>query len=114
VALDPGRNALVVGPAEAIIRDRFNVDQVGFVDGTSPQQPFQCRVQIRSHAASVAAEVLPQPDGTLQVQVHAPLRAISPGQSAVFYADDDQQVLGGGRIMRPVVQSVGVGEERAA
>jgi tRNA-specific 2-thiouridylase len=101
VALDPGRNALVVGPAEAIINDSFRVDQAGFVDGAAPSTGFGCRVQIRAHSVSAPAQVTPQPDGTLHVQMHEPLRAISPGQSAVFYDHDDQRVLGGGRIMRP-------------
>jgi tRNA-specific 2-thiouridylase len=100
VGLDPARNALIVGPVDAIIKERFSVDQPVFVDNTKPAQAFECHVQVRAHGDTVAALVTPQDDGTLDVQVQAAIRAVTPGQMAVFY--HGPQVLGGGRIMRPV------------
>lgn len=97
-ALDVARNALVVGPAEAIIRDRFVVDQADFVAGAAPDAPFDCAVQVRSHAEAAPATVAPLGDGRFLVRLGAPIKAISPGQAAVFYAGE--RVLGGGRICR--------------
>ncbi len=98
VDLDVGRNALIVGPLEAVLRDRFEVDQPSIVEGRRPQEPFTCEVQVRAHAAPAPAEVTPLPDGRLQVRLLAPLKAITPGQAAVFY--DGDRVIGGGRIVR--------------
>lgn len=97
-ALDVARNALVVGPAEAIIRDRFVVDQADFVAGAAPDAPLACAVQVRSHADAAPATVTPAEGGRLLVQLESPLKAVSPGQAAVFYAGE--RVLGGGRICR--------------
>ena len=99
VALDVARNALVVGPREALLCNQFVVDQVSFVATTWPSAPFTCEVQVRAHAAPVPAEVTPLADGRLDVRLHEPLRALTPGQAAVCYASD--QLLGGGRIVRP-------------
>ena len=99
VALDVARNALVVGPREALLCDQFVVDQASFVAAAWPSAPFTCEVQVRAHAAPVPAEVTPLADGRLDVRLHEPLRALTPGQAAVCYAGD--QLLGGGRIVRP-------------
>ena len=99
VALDVVRNALVVGPREALLCDQFVVDQAHFVAAAWPSAPFTCTVQVRAHAVPVPAEVTPLADGRLEVRLHEPLRALTPGQAAVCYAGD--QLLGGGRIVRP-------------
>ncbi len=98
VDLDLGRNALVVGPREAILRERLTVDRVSMVDGGWPAEPFSCTVQVRAHADPAPAEVTPLAGGRLAVRLLAPLGAITPGQAAVLYADE--RVIGGGRIVR--------------
>lgn len=100
VDLDLDRNALVVGPREAILRDRLTVDRVSIVDGGWPAEPFSCTVQVRAHADPAPAEVTPLAGGRLAVRLLAPLGAITPGQAAVLYAGE--RVIGGGRIVRGV------------
>jgi tRNA-specific 2-thiouridylase len=97
-ALDTVRNALVVGPAAAVIRDSFVVERASFVAGGWPSEPFTCHVQVRAHGDAVPAEVTPADDGQMTVRLGEPLRAISPGQAAVLYASD--RVIGGGLIAR--------------
>jgi tRNA-specific 2-thiouridylase len=100
VDLDVGRNALVVGPAEAILRNRLHVDRAAFVDGSWPAESLRCAVQVRAHAEPAPAEVTPLEQGRLAVRLLEPVKAITPGQAAVLY--QGERVLGSGRIVRSV------------
>jgi tRNA-uridine 2-sulfurtransferase len=95
-ALDAARNAVVVGPQEALDRRTLDATQVTFVSSEWPNTPFDCQAQIRSHAAPVDARVTPGTHGQIHVEFASPQRAVSPGQAVVLYAGD--VVLGGGRI----------------
>lgn len=60
--------------------------------------PQEAEVKIRYATPPTAATLLPSGEGTLLIRFHQPQRALSPGQSAVFYRGD--RVLGGGIIQR--------------
>jgi tRNA-uridine 2-sulfurtransferase len=95
-ALDAARNAVVVGPQEALDRRALDATQVTFVSAEWPSAPFDCQAQIRSHAAPVEARVTPNAPDQIHVEFALPQRAVSPGQAVVLY--DGDVVLGGGRI----------------
>jgi len=89
-------NAVVVGPADQLLRRELVASEVRWIDGNPPDKPFSCRAKIRYRHREAEAEVFPQARGAAQVVFHAPQRAISPGQAVVFYSGDE--VLGGGVI----------------
>ena len=97
--LDTARNALIVGPLEALERRMLRATHVRFVDGGWPAAPFDCQAQIRAHAAPIAAHVIPEAPGSMHVTFARPQRAVTPGQAVVLY--DGDVVLGGGRIAAP-------------
>jgi tRNA-specific 2-thiouridylase len=57
----------------------------------------ECEVQVRHRARAVPATVLATDDGSIDLALAIPVRAITPGQSGVLYGAGDQ-VLGGGVI----------------
>jgi len=94
--LDVARNAVIVGPKQALERRSLVADGVTFVSGVWPLAPFECLAQIRSHADPVEAYVISQATGQIQVEFAHSQRAVTPGQAVVLY--DGDVVLGGGRI----------------
>lgn len=103
VDLDPVRNALIVGYDEETHCAQFETGRICW-GGLPPQDtPFTCRVQIRSRHTAVPATVTPQftPGSKTgaSVTLHEPQKAVTPGQWAVFY-DDDDYVLASAPILR--------------
>lgn len=98
LAMNPYRNALVVGPRDALGRDSLYASRVNWVSGQIPAAPFQANVKIRYKAPAVPAWVEPLGSDRVHIRFDDPVRDISPGQAAVVYHDD--LCLGGGVIDR--------------
>ena len=97
--IDADQNALIVGPAEALLRSTCVVGKMHFLSGETPTEPFSARVRIRYKAPEQEALVTPLDAQRVQVTFLRPQRAITPGQAAVFYdGEDGDEVLCGGII----------------
>jgi len=91
-----GKNELAVtNDPKKILKKEFWVKNANWIDG-SVKFPLKAKVQIRYHAEKVSAIIKPRESGELTVKTKKPLRAVTPGQSAVFYIN--KEVLGGGII----------------
>lgn len=97
--LDSARNAVVVGPAAALECERFAVRQATWTRDMPPDGPVRAEIKVRYKAQPVDGVVTPLPDGRAEVELEQPIRAVTPGQAAVFYGGaDSDEVLGGGLI----------------
>lgn len=96
LAMNPYRNALIVGTRDELGQDTLTAKRVNWISGQAPQEPFRAEVKIRYKAPPVPAWVEPLPDDRMRVQFDDPLRDIAPGQGAVVY--QGEQCLGGGII----------------
>jgi tRNA-specific 2-thiouridylase len=94
--LDAQRNAVVVGTGEELGHQRLWAENVNWIAGETPAEPFQTNVQIRYHARPAPALVVPLDGDRAEVRFDAPQRGVMAGQGAVFYAGDE--CLGGGII----------------
>jgi len=93
--LDASSNRLVVGTKDELLGDRLLASKLSWVSGNPPQEPINVTAKVRYKSPEAPARVHPR-DGTAEVQFQQPQRAITPGQSVVFYQGD--AVLGGGII----------------
>jgi tRNA-uridine 2-sulfurtransferase len=98
IELDAERNRVIVGDDSALACDEFTAARCNWIAFATPPAAFDATVKIRYNHPGTSATVTPLPGGTVKVKLHAPQRAITPGQAAVFYQDD--LVLGGGWITR--------------
>ena len=89
-------NKVLVGRDQDLYEDACDVREVNWIAGEAPQEPIRCAVKIRYRQKEQPATVTPLSGGRAAVKFDRPQRAITPGQSAVFY--DGDVVLGGGEI----------------
>jgi len=104
VERDFGKNVLVVTNNEndrAIFKKNMSVEIKNWVAG-EPESPLETNVKIRYRHPAVRAiikshNVKGGTRNTYEVEFLEPQKAVTPGQSAVFYSDKGE-VLGGGTI----------------
>jgi tRNA-specific 2-thiouridylase len=97
VAIDRGRNAIIVGPKAEVYGDELIVEDLNWIAVETPKQPVKLKAKIRYHHREADAVVTPLPSGDgAHVKFRRPQMAITPGQAIVFYHKDT--VMGGGTI----------------
>lgn len=95
VALDPERNALVVGTAGQTHAHACRLSHVNWL-ADQPEDGAAVTVKVRAGPAEHAAHVWADGAQGLRVTFDAPVRAVTPGQACVLY--DGEVVIGGGEI----------------
>ena len=96
VALDYERNEVIVGSDDDVFADQLIAHDLNFITIDRIGAPLHVSAKIRYSAKESPAIVKPLPDGKVSVKFEEPQRAITPGQSVVFY--DGDIVVGGGII----------------
>ncbi len=93
--LNPETRQVVVGTEDAL----FSTDLIcqNLVWGVAPpEEPMTVAAKIRYRATEAEARLFPDTEGRVRLRFSQPQRGITPGQSVVFYRDDE--VIGGGVI----------------
>ena len=93
---------VVVGTAEDGDAQGAEIGEVNWLSQRLPDNT-PIRAQIRYRSAAVEA-TMRSTNGSVTLVFDEPQRAVTPGQSAVFF--DGERVLGGGRIVRALVGSM--------
>lgn len=98
VALDSVKNQVIVGGNDELFRSKLLATELDFTDGTPPAQEFRCEAKIRYGIRVHPCLVSLDDKGQAIVTFDEPQRAITSGQSVVFYRGD--RLLGGGTIVK--------------
>lgn len=96
IALDKDANTVIVGTRSETLQSSFLVSDLNWVAIPGLAEPIDCTVKIRSAQREREARIEPEGTDRVKVTFFAPNDAIAPGQSAVFY--HQEEVLGGGII----------------
>jgi tRNA-specific 2-thiouridylase len=98
VDIDTATNRVIIGDAEELLVEEFEVDRLNWVSVAADDAPREVTVKIRYNHPGTAALLRPLMGGRAAVKMHTPQKAVTPGQAAVFY--DGNVVVAGGWICR--------------
>jgi len=97
VGKDPKSNILIVSKNEKDLeRKELIAKDVNWISGETPKLPFKAQVKVRYKSNSMPSLIRANKGGGVKVIFNKPQKAITPGQSVVFYRG--QELLGGGVI----------------
>ena len=89
-------NTVVLGDNDRLFRRELTACRVNWIAGEAPAAAFRCTAKTRYSQVEAPALAEPLPEGRVRLTFDEPQRAITAGQAAVLY--DDDEVLGGGTI----------------
>ncbi len=101
IAIDQGRDAIMVGTKQEIYGDELVASELNWIAIGAPKQPITLKAKIRYLHQGAEVVVTPLGEDRVYVKFSEPQAAITPGQAVVFY--DDDTVIGGGIIERASV-----------
>ena len=88
LAMNPLKNALVVGTRAELGRDQLEAANFNWVSGAPPDAAFRAEVKIRYRSQPQSALVDILRGERVRIAFDEPQRDITPGQAAVVYQDD--------------------------
>lgn len=91
------KNELIVVEENDIFTKEAVANEINLMLIDKLEEPMEVMAKIRYSAPVAKATIYPLESGNIKVVFEKPQRAITPGQSIVFYIDD--VVLGGGKII---------------
>ncbi len=97
--IDPASKRVTAGSEADLLTRDLLVDRLNWIALPELTAPMRVQIKIRHRHEPAAATLSPMEDGSVRGLFDDPQRAVTPGQSAVFYDGDD--VVGGGWIAGP-------------
>ncbi len=94
--IDKSTNTVRIGPASQLMHRSLRANEVRWSGVSMPAKPLRVSVKVRYKDEPTPATVTAEGPSMAHVTFDAPKRAITPGQSVVFYVGDD--LAGGGVI----------------
>lgn len=96
IGIDEKNNNIIVGKEEELYNKELYAEDTNWLVEINKKEPSACFAKIRYRAKESKATVFFE-DNKIKVLFEKEQRAITPGQSVVFY-DEEGVLLGGGRI----------------
>lgn len=96
VDINPFRNEVVLGDLEDLLNTELIAKDTNYIPFDTLKEPMEVEAKIRYSQTPSKAIITPIEDGRVRVNFHEKQRAITKGQSVVFYKDD--LLIGGGII----------------
>jgi tRNA-specific 2-thiouridylase len=96
--IHPDSHQVEVGPDTALLTRTLRANRLNWVSMAQPDAPVRVAIKIRHRHEPAMATLTVVGEDLVEATFDEPQRAVTPGQSAVFYQGDE--VAGGGWIMQ--------------
>lgn len=96
VDINPFKNEVVLGTIEDLLNTELIAKDINYIPFDTLKEPMEVEAKIRYSQIPSKAIITPIDDSRVRVDFHEKQRAITKGQSVVFYKDD--LLIGGGII----------------
>lgn len=97
IQIDAQAHTVMVGTEPELLRKRFQAGRLNWISIPEPVDAVRVTAKIRHRHEPAAATIRMAGPGVVEVEFDEAQRAVTPGQSAVFY--DGDEVVGGGWII---------------
>jgi tRNA-specific 2-thiouridylase len=97
IQIDPASHRVTVGADEELATRELRANRVNWISVAELTAPMRVRIKIRHRHEPAWATLEPTGAREVRAMFDEPQRAVTPGQSAVFY--DGDEVVGGGWIL---------------
>lgn len=95
--IDKEKNQVVVGTEKELYTNEVLIEDINYLVTDLENKEIEVEAKVRYRAKPAKAKLFPLENGKAKFVFDEPQRAITPGQSLVFYIDDI--VVGGGKIV---------------
>ena len=95
LGIDAEKNAVIAGSKKELLTGECHVTNIHWV-AEKHSSPARVNTRIRYRSHEVPSTLIPEADNTATIRFDTPQSAVTPGQGAVFYLENE--VLGGGFI----------------
>ena len=96
ISKDREKNAVIVGNEDLLFQNKVIVDKVNLIAYEKLISPIKASAKLRYAQKESECVIHPLDEKSVLLEFDEPQRAVTPGQSAVFY--DGEFVIGGGEI----------------
>ncbi len=97
VKVDAQNNTVILGEKGTEYKEYLVADNANFISFDTLTEPVKVKCKVRYNQKEVPCTVYPYENGKIKVEFDNPQRAVTPGQSVVFY--DGDVVVGGATIL---------------
>ncbi len=97
ISIDHDRKQVTVGTEQELMRDSLRAQRLNWISIAGLQGEIRAQVKIRHRHEPAWATLRMSGEDEVEVRFDEPVRAVTPGQAAVFY--DGDEVIGGGWIV---------------
>ncbi len=96
LAINPVTHAVTIGAEDELYTQRFRAEKLNWIGVTAPEVDMRVQAKIRHRHEPALATLSGVTDREVEITFDEPQKAVTPGQAAVFYNEDE--VVGGGWI----------------